>query len=95
MCYLKGTKELHLRLGGEEIDLAGFTDSSWGDCLDGYKSSMGYCYTLGGGIVSWSAKKQKVVATSSTEAEYIAASEACKEGLWLRTMLSLLGLPDK
>ena len=56
---------------------------------------MGYCYTLGGGLVSWSAKKQKVVATSSTEAEYIAASEACKEGLWLCTMMSLMGLPSK
>ena len=91
--YLKGTRELHLWLGGENIDLRGFTDSSWGDCLDGRKSSMGYCYTLGGGLVSWSAKKQKVVATSSTEAEYITASEACKEGLWLRTMLSLMNLP--
>ena len=56
---------------------------------------MGYCYTLGGGLVSWSVKKQKVVATSSTEAEYITASEACKEGLWLCTMMSLMGLPSK
>ena len=48
--------------------------------------------TLGGGVISWSAKKQKVVVTSSTEAEYIAASKSCKEGLWLRTLLSLLPL---
>ena len=93
--YLKGTRTLRLRLGGDDIELRGFTDSSWGDCLDGRRSSMGYCYTLGGGLVSWSVKKQKVVATLSTEAEYIAASEACKEGLWLRTMMSLMGLPSK
>ena len=91
--YLKGSRDLRLRLGGGTIDLKGFTDSSWGDCLDGRRSSMGYCYTLGGGIVSWSAKKQKVVVTSSTEAEYIAALESCKEGLWLRTMLLLIPVP--
>ena len=73
--------------------LKGFTDSSWGDCQDGRRSSMGYCYTMGSGIISWLARKQKVVATSSTEAEYIAASESCKEAVWLRTMLSLLPLP--
>ncbi len=54
---------------------------------------MGYCYTMGSGVISWSARRQKVVATSSTEAEYIAASESCKEAVWLRTMLSLLPLP--
>ena len=91
--YLKGTRDLRLRLGGGEMTLAGFTDSSWGDCHDGRRSSMGYCYTMGSGLISWSARKQKVVATSSTEAEYIAASESCKEAVWLRTMLSLLPLP--
>ena len=75
------------------MTLKGFTDSSWGDCQDGRRSSMGYCYTMGSGIISWSARKQKVVATSSTEAEYIAASQSCKEAIWLRTMLSLMPLP--
>ena len=81
--------------GGESIDLRGFTDSSWGDCLDARRSSIGDCYTLGGGVISWSAKKQKVVATSSTKAKYITTSESCKEGLWLCMMLSLIPLPSK
>ena len=94
VCYLKGTQDLHLRLGGGDMTLRGFTDSSWGDCQDGCRSSMGYCYTMGSGMISWSARKQKVVATSSTEAEYIAASESCKEAIWLRSMLTLLPLPE-
>ena len=91
--YLKGTRDLRLRLGGGGMTLKGFTDSSWGDCQDGWRSSMGYCYTMGSGIILWSARKQKVVATSSTEAEYIAASESCKEAIWLCTMLSLMPSP--
>ena len=71
----------------------GFTDSSWADDCDNRHSSMGYCFTLGSGIISWSAQKQKTVTCSSTEAEYIAASESCREAVWLRMMLSQLNQP--
>ena len=48
----------------------------------------GHAYTLGSGVVSWQARKQKTVAASSCEAEYTAAFEASKEGIWLRTLLN-------
>ena len=48
---------------------------------------------LGEGIVSWSSKKQPIVALSSAEAEYIAATHAAKEILWLRALLTELGRP--
>jgi hypothetical protein len=50
-------------------------------------------FTLGSGAVSWAAKKQKTVAASSCEAEYIAAFEATKEAIWLRALLTGIDLP--
>ena len=48
---------------------------------------LGYIFTIDGGAVSWSSKKQSVVALSTTEAKYIAAAHAMKEALWLRTFI--------
>jgi hypothetical protein len=59
----------------------GFTDSDWAGDKDSRKSTSGYLYTLYNGSISWKSAKQPVVATSSTEAEYIACTEAAKEGL--------------
>ena len=87
--YLSGTRELKLRLGGtNQISLLGFTDSDWANCLDTRRSVGGHAYTLGSGIVSWQARNQKTVAASSCEAEYTAAFEASKEGIWLHTLLN-------
>ena len=89
--YLKGTRTLRLRLGGTEpVKLAGFTDSDWANCLDTRRSVGGYGFTLGSGLISWSARKQKTVATSSCEAEYTAAFEASKEAIWLRALLTTI-----
>jgi hypothetical protein len=50
----------------------------------------GFGFTLGAGLISWNAKKQKTIASSSCEAEYTAAFEASKEAIWLRTLLTEL-----
>jgi hypothetical protein len=92
--YLKGTRDLHLSLGGDnQLDLKGFTDSDWANCLDTRCSVGGFLFTLGSGIISWSSRKQKTVATSSCEAEYTAAFESSKEAIWLRTVLTELDMP--
>lgn len=94
--YLKGTRDLKLVLGGQgDNRLVGFTDSDWANCLDTRRSVGGYCFSLGSGIISWSAKKQKTVATSSCEAEYTAAFEASKEAVWLRTLLDEINLTQE
>jgi hypothetical protein len=90
--YLKGTRNLKLVLGGgNPISLVGFTDSDWANCLDTRRSVGGYSFTLGSGVVSWTTRKQKTVASSSCEAEYTAAYECGKEAIWLRMLLSGIG----
>ena len=91
--YLKGTRTLSLVLGGDQhINLIGFSDSSYADCIDTRRSSMGYCFSLGGAVFSWSSRKQKTVACSTCDAEYITVSKSCREAVWLRLFLNELGL---
>jgi hypothetical protein len=89
--YLKGTRDLSLELGSSTITptLVGYCDSDYANDpgIDGRRSVSGYCFTLGSGIVSWSSKKQKTVADSTCAAEYMAASDAGQELMWMRTLL--------
>jgi hypothetical protein len=48
----------------------------------------GYAFLMDGGVVLWNAKKQEIIALSTTEAEYVAATHAAKEGLWLCTFMN-------
>ena len=60
--------------------------------MNDHKSMSGFVFMLGGAAISWSLKKQISVALLSTEAEYIAAAHATKEVIWLRRLLTDLGL---
>ena len=55
---------------------------------DDSKSQTGYVFLLNGGAVSWCSSKQSIVAGSMCEAEYIAASEAANEGVWMKEFIS-------
>ena len=59
--------------------------------VDTRKSTIGYLVTHSGGAVSWQSRLQKCVALSSTEAEFIAITEASKELLWLKRLAGELG----
>lgn len=87
--YLKGTLEYSLtyRKTGE-LDLHGFCDADWANCTFDRRSYTGYIFKLAGGPVAWEAKKQPTVALSSTEAEYMALTSACKEACYLRRFVS-------
>jgi hypothetical protein len=94
--YLKGTRELQLWLGGNEPStLRGFSDASHACCPDTGRSIGAYCFFLGGsGAISWAARKQKTVAQSTCDSEYIAVSEAARECEWLRMLTTAIGLPQ-
>ena len=78
--------------GEEELIVTGYTDASFQTDKDDSKSQSGYVFTINGGAVSWKSSKQETVADSMTEAQYIASSEAAKEGVWIRKFLIQLGV---
>src|SRR5664279_3755782 len=85
---------MFLVYGGLEVDLdvKGYTDASFQTDLDDSRLQSGYVFTVNGGAVSWKSSKQDTMADSTTEAEYIAASEVAKEGVWIRNFLMDLGV---
>jgi hypothetical protein len=54
------------------------------------KNTFGYCFSLGSAMISWSSRKQGSIAQSTAEVEYISASDASKEAVWLRKLVSSL-----
>jgi hypothetical protein len=91
--YLRRTKEAFLMFGGEEeLDVKGYNDASFQTYADDSKSHSGFVFCLNRGAVSWKSSKQDIVTYSTTEAEYIAASKAAKEALWIRNFVSELGV---
>eukprot|EP00253_Pinus_taeda_P030272 PITA_30272 len=68
--------------------LSGYTDSDWAGSVDDRKSTVGYVFTLGSSVVTWTSKKQQAVALFSTKAEYRGAVKASCEAVWLRRMLA-------
>ena len=82
--YLRGTSDLKITFGVKKPLLVSFTDSDMSGDVDSSKSTSGYLVTFAGGAVAWQSRLQKCVALSTTEAEFIAATEACKELLWMK-----------
>jgi hypothetical protein len=84
--YLKGTRELWLSYGEVTKELVGYADAD-GSTNEDRKAISGYAFMINGGAVSWSAKRQEIISLSTTESEYIAATYAAKEALWLRQLI--------
>ena len=91
--YLKGTSTLGLYLRAQRtLNLIGFSDSDWAGDISTRRSTSGHVFQINGSTVSWKSKKQNSVALSSTEAEYMALSEATKELLWLKMLFDNIGI---
>ncbi|SJL16752.1 uncharacterized protein ARMOST_20281 [Armillaria ostoyae] len=102
--YLAGTRDYSLEYGGDNLkqvvselglsssDVA-YCDSDWGTNEVDRRSFSGYAIFLYGGLVSWSASKQKSTSLSSTESEYMALTHLMKELLWIKLFLTSLSLP--
>lgn len=92
--YIKGTRDDVLWFNGTaakpkcKSPIYGFSDADWGADTNDRKSIGAYLYFYNGSVVSWASKKQAFVATSSMESEYAAASQASREGIWLREIVA-------
>lgn len=95
--YLKGTKSMGIvfeRKKGAEF-VAGYVDSDYAADLDKRRSTSGYVFTIASGPVSWRSMLQATSALSTTEAEYMALTEASKEAVWLKSLVSQLGMKQE
>ncbi|KAL0405967.1 UNVERIFIED_CONTAM: Retrovirus-related Pol polyprotein from transposon TNT 1-94 [Sesamum latifolium] len=68
----------------DDVKLVGYVDSNYANDRDSKRSTTSYVFTLGGACISWKSQLQNIVALSTTEAEYIATTEALKEAIWLK-----------
>lgn len=85
--YLKGTQHWELKFSKSEIGLEGFADADWGASIDDRRSYTGYIFKIADAAISWESRKQRTVALSSTEAEYMSISESSKEAINLKRFL--------
>ena len=88
--YLRGTINHALRYTVGSLRLHGYTDVDWASSVVDHESTSGCCFTLGSASISWMSRKHKSMALSTTEAEYIAASMAWCEAVWLWKLFSEL-----
>ena len=89
--YLVGPKDHGILFGPNKTSgVVGYTNSEFAGCVDSRKSTTKYSFKFGNGEISWKSKLQECTTTSSTEEEYVAASDAAKEALWLGRLVHTL-----
>nr|GEV01711.1 hypothetical protein [Tanacetum cinerariifolium] len=84
--------DLHWTTVKNILKVSCYTDAGYLTDTDDLKSQTGYVFIRNGGAVDWKSAKQRIFATSSAEAEYIAAFDASKEAVWVRKFISGLGI---
>nr|GEZ34261.1 ribonuclease H-like domain-containing protein [Tanacetum cinerariifolium] len=94
--YLKGHPKMGLWYPKDSpFDLVAYSDSDYDGATQDRKSTTRGCQFLGRRLISWQCKKQTIVATSTTEAEYVAAASCCGQVLWIQNQLFDYGIIDE
>jgi Reverse transcriptase (RNA-dependent DNA polymerase) len=89
--YLRGTVKLGITFG-PSADLQAYCDADFGGDLDSRRSTTAYIFVLNKGAISWGSRLQPTVAASTTEAEYMAAAVSAREALWMKKLMTDLGV---
>ncbi|XP_070025690.1 secreted RxLR effector protein 161-like [Nicotiana sylvestris] len=91
--YLKGTQNLVLYYpSGDSFNLIGYADADYEGYLVDKKRTSRMAHFLGSCLISWGTRKQNLVALSTTEAEYVAATSCCAQLLWIKQQLEDFGV---
>ncbi|XP_026400064.1 uncharacterized protein LOC113295948 [Papaver somniferum] len=86
--YVKGTQSHGLfYTSAKTCNLVGYSDSDWAGDVEDRKSTSGFVFHMGSSVVSWSSKKQQVVALSTTEAEYMAAASSASQAVRISVLI--------
>lgn len=93
--YIKGTLDMGIVYkSGVDMILLGYSDADYAGDVETRRSTSGFVFMFGNGIISWGSERQRAVALSTTESEYIAAAHAVKEMVWLYRLLSEIFIID-
>ncbi|XP_062104486.1 secreted RxLR effector protein 161-like [Humulus lupulus] len=92
--YLKTTSDYGLKFekGGDDLKLEGYVDADYASNRDTRKSMTSYCFMLNTCCINWKSQQQHVVALSTTEAEFMAVTEAFKEATWIKGILQEISM---
>ena len=86
--YIKGTANMGIVYKNKDnFDFVGYSDADYAADNETRRSTSGYAFHLGSGVVSWASMRQQSVSTSTTESEYIAACQGVKELIWLKHLV--------
>jgi len=81
--YLSGTRDFAVTYGDERHNLLGYSDAD-GATQEHRHAISGYAFLIDSGAVLWRSRKQELITLSTAKSEYVAATHAAKEALWLR-----------
>lgn len=90
--YLKNTIDISLCFKRTNENLLGYVDADWGNCTIDRRLYTGSVFILVGGAISWQSRKQRTVALSSSEAEYMGLTDTAKEAVYFINFLKELGI---
>ena len=86
--YIKNTLDHGLTYSRDfDLSPSAYVDSDYGGCKDTRRSTSGFIFTMAGGAVCWSSKRQTTVALSTVEAEYVAMSRCAQQMVWMHSWL--------
>lgn len=89
--YIKKTLNVGLfYFSNTTFEVRCYSDADFAGCVDTRRSTTGFCITLGGSLLSWCSERQALVSRSTTESEYIAGSEAIRELIWMKRLITEL-----
>ena len=91
---IKGTKELKIKYDrGSDAGLIGYSDSDWGKNRDDHHSTSGHIYLMANGAISWASQRQKTIALSVGEGEYMELANTGRQAAWLESFSREIGFP--